>query len=123
MYSRRYMFAFYRYDKRTITLKRLYYWPPKKEEFVSILLENGFYIAQVDNVWDNKIWKSYLKPKQDNERTHWMWADIKEEAWVDQDFVMEVYPALRIDSELSTRRNIVYELLNEEVINVFVQFS
>ena len=117
------MFAFYRYDKRTITLKRLYYWPPKKEEFVSILLEDGFYIAQVDNVWDNKIWKSYLKPKQDNERTHWMWADIKEEAWVDQDFVMEVYPALRIDSELSTRRNIVYELLNEEVINVFVQFS
>ena len=52
-----------------------------------------------------------------------MWDDIKEEAWVDQDFVMEVYPALRIDSELSTRRNIVYELLNEEVINVFVQIS
>ena len=118
------MFAFYRYDKRTITLKRLYYWPPKKEEFVSILLEDGFYIAQVDNVWDNKIWKSYLKPKQDNERTHWMWPDIKEEEWVEQDFLMEVYPALiKIDSKLSTKRNIVYELLNEEVINVFVQFS
>ena len=47
----------------------------------------------------------------------------KEEAWVDQDFAMEVYPALRIDSKLSTRRNILYELLNEEVINVFVQIS
>ena len=53
-----------------------------------------------------------------------MWPDIKEEEWVEQDFLMEVYPALiRIDSKLSTKRNIVYELLNEEVINVFVQFS
>ena len=52
-----------------------------------------------------------------------MWPDIKEEEWVEQDFVMRVYPALRIDEKLSTRRNIVYELLNEEVINVFVQFS
>ena len=52
-----------------------------------------------------------------------MWPDIKEEEWVEQDFVMEVYPALRIDSKLSTRRNIVYELLNEEVINVLVKFS
>ena len=50
------MFAFYRYEKRTVTLKQLYHWPPKKEKFVSILLEDGFYIAQVDNVWDNKIW-------------------------------------------------------------------
>ena len=47
----------------------------------------------------------------------------KEEAWVDQDFAMEVYPALRIDSKLSTRRNIVCELMNEEVIDIFVQFS
>ena len=43
------------------------FWPQKKEEFV---LENGFYIAQVDNVRDNKIWVSYLKPKKDNEITH-----------------------------------------------------
>ena len=41
------------------------FWPPKKE-FVSILLEDGFYIAQVNNVRDNKIYVSYLKPKQDN---------------------------------------------------------
>ena len=43
------------------------FWPQKKEEFV---LEDGFYIAQVDSVQDNKIWVSYLKPKQDNEITH-----------------------------------------------------
>ena len=47
----------------------------------------------------------------------------KEEAWVDQDFAMEVYLALRIDAKLSTRRNIVCELMNEEVIDIFVQFS
>ena len=63
-------FAFYSYDKRTKTLQQLYYWLPKKVEFVSILLEDGFYIAQVDSVQDNKIWVSYLKPKQDNEITH-----------------------------------------------------
>ena len=52
-----------------------------------------------------------------------MWPEKREEEWVEQDFLMEVYPALRIDSKFSTKRNIVYELLNEEVINVFVQFS
>ena len=107
--------------KENIILPENHILAQKKEEFV---LEGGFYIAQVDSVQDNKIWVSYLKPKQDNERTHWMWPDIKEEEWVEQDFLMEVYPALiKIDSKLSTKRNIVYELLNEEVINVFVQFS
>ena len=49
--------------------------------------------------------------------------EVEEKEWVEQEFVLEVYPALRIDSKSSTRRQIVYELLNEEVINVFVQFS
>ena len=30
-------------------------WPPKAEEFVSILLQDGFYIAQVNNVWGNRF--------------------------------------------------------------------
>ena len=84
------MFAFYRYDERIKTLKQLFYWLQKKEELVSILFEDGF--AQVGNVRNNKIWVSYLKQKQDNERTHWVWPDIKEEELVEQDFVMEVYP-------------------------------
>ena len=99
------------------------FWPPKPEEYVSILLEDGFYIAQVNDVREDKIWISYLKPKNDKVRTHWVWPDVEEKEWVEQDFVMEVYPALRIDSKLSTRRQVVYELLNEEIINVFVQFS
>ena len=71
---------------------------------------------------EQQIWISYLRPKHDNVRTHWIWPEVEEKEWVEQEFVMEVYSAYRIDSKLSTRRQIVYERLNEEVINVFVQF-
>ena len=35
---------------------------------------------------------------------------------------MEIYPSLGIAWKLSTRRKVVYELLNEEIIDTIVQF-
>ena len=43
--------------------------------------------------------------------------------WIKKEFAMEIYPALRIDMKLSTRRQIVYKPLNQEIVNVFVPFS
>ena len=43
--------------------------------------------------------------------------------WIKKEFAMEIYPALRIGMKLSTRRQIVYELLNQEIVNIFVPFS
>ena len=43
--------------------------------------------------------------------------------WIKKEFVMEIYPAFRIGMKLCTGRQIVYELLNQEIFNVLVPLS
>ena len=99
------------------------FWPPQEEEFVLVLLEDGFYVGRVEGLTPDKLYFNYMVPKCSNGRQHWVWPERKESEWVDKEFVMEIYPSLRIDLKLSTKRKVVYELLNEEIINVFLTYS
>ena len=66
-----------------------------------------------------KIWISYLKKSTKMKEV----IGCGQTEWIKKEFVMELYPALRIGMKLSTRRQIVYKLLNQEIVNVFVPFS
>ena len=65
---------------------------------------------------------NYLVPKSSSDRRYWVWPEREDIDWIKKDYVMEIYPSLRIETKLSTKRKIVYELMNEDIINVIVQF-
>ena len=79
------------------------FWPPKKDEFVCALLEDGFYIGQVDQIRDDQLHLSYLMPKSFNDRKYWVWPEREDKDWISQEHVIEVYPSLRISRSLSSR--------------------
>ena len=97
----------------------LSFWPPQIEECIGPPWMDGFYIRKVEAVRNNKIWISYLKKSTKMKEV----IGCGQTEWIKKEFVMELYPALRIGMKLSTRRQIVYELLNQEIVNVFVPFS
>jgi len=98
------------------------FWPPKENEFVLALLEDGFYIAHVNVVREEELQLNYLVFKNYNDRRYWVWPERVDIGWIKKDYIMEIYPSLKIETKLSTKRKIVYELMNEEIINVLVQF-
>ena len=97
------------------------FWPPKKDEFVVALLEDGVFIGSVEDVGTNKLYLNYLKPKSPPDRQLWVWSDEPTD-WIDRSCIMEIYPSLSINRNLSTRRMIVYELMNLEIINAMLEF-
>ena len=98
------------------------FWPPKETEFMLALLEDGFYIGHVDVVRGEELQLNYLVPKSSSDRRYWVWPEREDIDWIKKDYIMEIYPSLRIETKLSTKRKIVYELMNEDIINVIVQF-
>ena len=98
------------------------FWPPKEAEFVCALLEDGFYIGQVDKVKDEQLYLIYLVPKSSDNRQYWVWPEREDKDWIGKEYIMEIYPSLSITSKLSTKRKVVYELMNEEIINAIIQF-
>ena len=99
------------------------FWPPKIDEFILVLLEDGFYIGQVQEVEKERVFLNYMVPKSTGVRELWIWPDRQEGEWVEGEYILEIYPSLRINNKLSTRRKVVYELLNEEIINVLISYS
>ena len=98
-------------------------WPPKVDEFVVALLDDGFYIGLVNKkVEDKKVYLNFLAPKESSDRQYWVWPDREDNDLVEVEYIMEIYPLLRVEMKLSTRRKIVYELLNLEIIEVMLQY-
>ena len=98
------------------------FWPPIETEFVCALLEDGFYIGQVDKVREDQLHLIYLVPKSSDDRKYWVWPEREDKDWIRKEYVMEIYPSLSIARKLSTKRKVVYELMNEEIINAVIQF-
>ena len=95
------------------------FWPPEIEECIGPPWMDGFYIRKVEADRNNKIWISYLKKSTKMKEV----IGCGQTEWIKKEFAMEIYPALRIGMKLSTRRQIVYKLLNQEIVNIFVPFS
>ena len=98
------------------------FWPPNETEFVCALLVDGFYIGYVDEVREEQLYLNYLVPKSSDDRRYWVWPEREDKDWIKKEYVLEIYPSLSIETKLSTKRKIVYELMNEEIINAIVQF-
>ena len=86
------------------------------------LLEDGFYIGCVEKVREDHLYLTYLVPKSSDDRKYWVWPEKEDKDWIHKEYVMEVYPSLSIATKLSTKRKIVYELMNEEIIDTILQF-
>ena len=106
------------------------FWPPKEDEFVIALLQDGFYIGHVREIRGDQLYLNFLAPelnKTASDRQYWTWPDSEKDSdWIDRDCIMEIYPSIRIERKsrrkLSTRRKIVYELMNLEIVNVMLQY-
>ena len=76
----------------------------KKTEFVLALLEDGFYIGQVEDIKGEELQLNVLLPKNKStdERKFWVWPDREDKDWINRDCIMEIYLSLRIETKLST---------------------
>ena len=87
-------------------------WPPKEDEFILALLDDGFYIGLVKKVEDKKVHLNFLAPKKSSDRRYWVWPEREDSDVVEMEYIMEIYPSLTIEMVMSTKRKVVYELLN-----------
>ena len=85
-----------------------------------MLSEEGFCIGQVDNVEDDPMHLHALVPKNSNDQKNWVCSERSDSDWIKKEFVMDIYPSLDIAWKLSTRRKVVYELLNEEIVDTIM---
>ena len=87
--------------------------------------EDGFYPEEVIGVETNNGHLKFLMPRYkpnnanlNEERKFWVWPDKVDHHWLNK-CAMEIRPALQIDLKISTRRIVVYQCANIELINKF----
>ena len=78
----------------------------------------------IDKVHINFLTVKYCLGMNDGYvKRFWVWPYKVDHHWIHKKCIMEIRPSLRIDTKKSTRRMIIYELTNIELIRKFLEAS
>ena len=95
-------------------------WPPRVNDCVLGLFEDGFYPCEVLSVTGDSAEITFMSPvtvKRSN--VHWIWPSKRDIQTLSRDSILKVRPRLAVEYKLSTVRIVIFELLNIDVIKQF----
>ena len=94
----------------------------KIEEFVLGLFEDGAYPAEVVAVNDDTVNINCLQPaviQGKKDFRYWKWPSSVDNQTVSKLSVLAIRPSLDVAAQYSNRRNVVFELNNFELVQIF----
>ena len=96
--------------------------PYKPKEFVLVLFDDGAYPSEVVEVKDDIIDVSCMNPvvvrDQKNFR-YWKWPSSEEKQPIHKQSILPIRPHLDVSREYSSRKRVVFELVNFELVEMF----
>ena len=94
------------------------------EDFVLGLFDDGSYPAEVLSIVDDSISLSCMEPvviQQQRNFRFWKWPSTVDEQTINIASVLPIRPSLDVAAQFSSRRNVVFELLNFELVKNFAE--
>ena len=100
--------------------------PVSENDFIIGMFEDGFFPGQVIDDCGDKIDAIFMEHVARNnhpDRSLWRWPSVTDRQILNKACVLKICPNLDVSSELSTRRCIVFKLLNLELVSKFSEKS
>ena len=95
----------------------------KVDEFIIVLFEDGPYPGQMLGSKGDKIKTNFMVPliiKGETRFDLWKWPSINDEHVITKQSILPIRPCLDISLRHSTKRNVVFELLNSDLVQKFI---
>ena len=100
-------------------------WPPKQGDFIIGAFEDGAYpgsVNRVDGEYANCDFMVMAKISNANEKSLWKWPSIsqRDNQTLHKDYILPIKPVLDIANEHTTRRVVVMEMKNADLVKKFI---
>ena len=95
----------------------------KVDEFIIVLFEDGPYPGQILESKGDEIKTNFMVPliiKGETRFDLWKWPSINDEHVITKQSILPIRPCLDISLRHSTKRNVVFELLNSDLVQKFI---